>query len=51
MDQIRREAPRRALLMCSHRCHRVDLTNTLRQVLEAAGTDEAKGHIADINAA
>jgi hypothetical protein len=29
----------------------LELTNTLRQVLEAAATDEAKGHIADINAA
>lgn len=51
MGQIRREAHRRALLMCSHGCHRVELTNTLRQVLEAAGTDEAKGYIAEINAA
>ena len=51
MDQICREAPRRALLMCSQRCHRVDLTNTLRQVLEAAGTDEAKGYVEEINAA
>lgn len=51
MGQIRREAPRRALLMCSHGCHRVELTNALRQVLRAARTDEANNYIAQINAA
>jgi hypothetical protein len=34
------------------RCHRADLiTNTPRQILEAAGTDEAKGYIEEIKAA
>lgn len=30
---------------------RADPTNTLLQVLEAAGTEEAKDHIKEINAA
>jgi hypothetical protein len=51
VGQICRETHRRALLMWPHRCHRADPTNTLRQILEATETDEAKGYIEQIKAA
>jgi hypothetical protein len=35
---------------CSHSCHRASLTNTPHQILETAGTVEAKGYITQINA-
>jgi hypothetical protein len=35
---------------CSHSCHRAGLTNTAHQILEAAGTEEAKGYLTQINA-
>jgi len=50
VDQIRREAPRRALLMCplTLKCHHLNIQH---QILKAAGTEEANGYIAQIEAA
>lgn len=35
---------------CSHSCRRAGLTNAPHQILEVAGTDEAKGYLTQINA-
>jgi hypothetical protein len=48
VENIRREAHSRTFAHVPSK--RADPTNTLLQVLEAAGTEEAKGYIDEINA-